>query len=234
MTERIRVLVCDDHPVVRQGLRTFLDARDDLEVVAEAGDGEEAVRKARHLFPDVVLMDLLLPGELDGIGATARILAEHPATRVLVLTSYGDDDNVLPAVRAGAVGYLLKDVDPADLEAAIRAAHAGEAVLAPRVTGVVLAAATRTEQRHPGLDTLTARERETLALLGEGLSNQLIARRLGVAEKTVKTHVSHVLAKLRLSDRTQAALLAAREGLVADADDPPAQSRGRRIARGPS
>ncbi|HWB70809.1 MAG TPA: response regulator transcription factor [Egibacteraceae bacterium] len=219
MAERIRVLVCDDHPVVRQGLRTFLDARDDLEVVADADDGEEAVRKARHLAPDVVLMDLLLPGELDGIAATARILADRPDTRVLVLTSYPGDDNVLAAVRAGAVGYLLKDVAPADLEAAIRAAHRGEAVLAPRVTGVVLAAATRDQRLHRGLDELTARERQVLALLGEGLTNRLIARRLGVAEKTVKTHVSHLLAKLRLADRTQAALLAAREGLVADPAD---------------
>ena len=214
--DRIRVLVCDDHPVVRQGLRTFLDAREDLEVVAEAADGEEAVRKARHLAPDVVLMDLLLPGELDGIAATAQILADHPATRVLVLTSYAHDDNELPAVRAGAVGYLLKDVDPADLETAIRAAHRGEAVLAPRITGTVLAAAARDEHQHPGLNQLTARERQVLALLGEGLTNRLIARRLGVAEKTVKTHVSNLLAKLGLADRTQAALLAAREGLVAD------------------
>lgn len=219
MTERIRLLVCDDHPVVRQGLRTFLDARDDLEVVAEAGDGEEAVRKARHLAPDVVLMDLLLPGELDGIAATARIVADRPDTRVLVLTSYAGDDNVLPAVRAGAVGYLLKDIDPADLEAAIRAAHRGEAVLAPRVTGVVLAAATSDQRSHRRLRELTTRERQVLALLGEGLTNRLIARRLGVAEKTVKTHVSHLLAKLELADRTQAALLAAREGLVVDPAD---------------
>jgi two-component system, NarL family, response regulator LiaR len=213
---RIRVLICDDHPVVRQGLRAFLDAREDLEFVAEATDGAEAVRKARHLAPDVVLMDLLLPGEPDGITATARILADNPATRVLVLTSYADDDNVLAAVRAGAAGYLLKEIDPADLEAAIRAAHRGEAVLAPRVTGAVLAAAARGRHRHPGLEELTAREQEVLALLGEGLTNRLIARRLGVAEKTVKTHVSNVLAKLGVADRTQAALLAAREGLVAD------------------
>lgn len=216
MAEPVRVLICDDHPVVRQGLRTFLDAREGLQVVAEASDGEEAVRKARHLAPDVVLMDLVLPGALDGIAATARILADRPATRVLVLTSHGDDDTVLPAVRAGAVGYLLKDIDPADLEAAIRAAHRGQAVLAPRVTGAVLAAASSREHRPAGLDTLTAREREVLALLGEGLTNRLIARRLGVAEKTVKTHVSHVLAKLGLSDRTQAALLAAREGVGVD------------------
>ena len=212
----IRVLICDDHPVVRQGLRAFLDARSDLEVVAEAADGDEAVRKARHLAPDVVLMDLLLPGEVDGVTATARILAERPDVRVLVLTSYAGDEHVLPAVRAGAVGYLLKDIDPADLETAIRAAHRGEAVLAPRVTGAVLAAATKDERRHPGFDELTARERETLVLLAEGLTNRLIARRLGVAEKTVKTHVSNVLAKLGVSDRTQAALLAVREGLGDD------------------
>lgn len=210
----VRLLICDDHPVVRQGLRTFLAAREDLEVVAEAEDGEQAVRKARHLAPDVVLMDLLLPGALDGVAATQRIVAEHPDTRVLMLTSYGRDDRVLSAVRAGASGYLLKQIDPDDLEAAIRAAHRGESILAPEVTGTVLAAA-REEPRHPGLAELTGREHEVLALLGEGLTNRLIARRLGVAEKTVKTHVSHVLAKLDLPDRTQAALFAAREGLVA-------------------
>lgn len=213
----IRLLVCDDHPVVRQGLRTFLESCDGLEVAAEAADGAEAVRKARHLAPDVVLMDLLLPGELDGIAATEAILAERPDTRVLVLTSYTADDRVLPAVRAGAAGYLLEDVEPAALEAAVRAAHRGEGALSSRVTGAVLAAA-REEPGHPGIATLTGREREVLALLGEGLTNRLIARHLGVSEKTVKTHVSHVLAKLDLADRTQAALLAAREGLTADAD----------------
>ena len=210
----IRLLICDDHPIVRQGLRTFLAARDDLDVVAEAGDGEEAVRKARHLAPDVVLMDLLLPGQLDGVAATAQIVAEHPDTRVLVLTSYGHDDRVLPAVQAGAAGYLLKEINPDDLEAAIRAAHRGESILAPQVTGTVLAAA-RDRSSQGWASELTARELEVLALLGEGLTNRLIARRLGVAEKTVKTHVSHVLAKLDLPDRTQAALLAAREGLTA-------------------
>lgn len=215
MAEPVRVLVCDDHPVVRQGLRTFLSSCDGVEVVAEAGDGEEAVRKARHLVPDVVLMDLLLPGELDGVAATAAIVAERPAARVLMLTSYTDDDRVLPAVRAGAAGYLLKDVDPDELEAAVRAAARGESVLAARVTGAVMAAA-RDDAGPPGLSELTAREREVLALLGEGLTNRLVARRLGVAEKTVKTHVSSVLGKLGVADRTQAALLAAREGLVAD------------------
>ncbi len=212
----VRLLICDDHPIVRQGLRTFLAARDDLEVVAEAEDGEQAVRKARHLAPDVVLMDLLLPGALDGVAATEQIVAERPATRVLMLTSYDKDDRVLAAVRAGAVGYLLKQIDPDDLEAAIRAAHRGESILAPQVTGTILAAA-REDHGHPGVAQLTAREHEVLALLGEGLTNRLIARRLGVAEKTVKTHVSHVLAKLELPDRTQAALFAARHGLVAAA-----------------
>lgn len=219
MAETIRLLVCDDHPIVRQGLRTFLDSCDGFEVVAEAGDGAEAVRKARHVTVDVALMDLLLPGELDGIAATTAILAEQPQARVVMLTSYAADDQVLPAVRAGAVGYLLKDVDPGDLEAAIRAAFRGESVLAPRVTGAVIAAA-RDDAAHPGLAELTARERDVLALLGHGLTNRLIARRLGVAEKTVKTHVSHMLAKLDLTDRTQAALLAAREGVAADPGEP--------------
>lgn len=216
MAEPIRLLVCDDHPIVRQGLRTFLDACDGMEVVAEAADAEEAVRKARHLAPDVVLMDLLLPGEVDGVAATGQVIAECPTARVLMLTSYADDDQVLPAVRAGAVGYLLKDVDPGDLEEAVRAAHRGESVLASRVTRTVLAAATQSGSSRSPLAQLTARERQVLALLGEGLTNRLIARRLGVAEKTVKTHVSAVLGKVGLADRTQAALLAAREGLVAE------------------
>lgn len=217
MTEPIRLLVCDDHPIVRQGLRTFVSSCEGLSMVAEAADGAEAVRKARHLAPDVVLMDLLLPGDVDGVAATEQILAERPATRVLMLTSYTGDDRVLPAVRAGAVGYLLKDVDPAELEKAIWAAHRGDGALASKVTGAVLQAA-RDGFTHPGLADLTARERQVLALLGEGLTNRLIARRLGVAEKTVKTHVSHLLAKLGLADRTQAALLAAREGLVAESN----------------
>jgi NarL family two-component system response regulator LiaR len=206
----IRVLIADDHAVVRQGLRTFLALQDDVEVVAEAADGEEAVAAAARLAPDVALMDLVMPA-LDGIAATRRLREVSPATRVIVLTSFLDDDKLLPAVRAGAAGYLLKDVEPAELVRAIRTVHAGGALLDPAVTGRVLAEVARGGQ--PDGD-LTAREREVLALLAEGLANKAIAFRLGIAEKTVKAHVSAILAKLGVSDRTQAALHAVRTGLV--------------------
>jgi two-component system, NarL family, response regulator LiaR len=213
----LRVLVCDDHPIVRQGLRTFLSSRPGLEVVGEAADGAEAQRKARHLAPDVVLMDLVMPG-VGGVEATAGIVAERPGTKVLVLTSFLEDEAVLDAVRAGAVGYLLKDAEPDALEAAVRAAHRGEALLDPRVAPTVLreAAKARAAAPPPALAALTVREREVLGLLGRGLTNRRIARELGVAEKTVKTHVSNVLAKLGVRDRTQAAVLAVREGLAGD------------------
>jgi NarL family two-component system response regulator LiaR len=209
----IRVLVCDDHPVVRQGLRTFLDGRGGIEVVAEAADGEEALRKARHLHPDVVLMDLVMPGA-GGVETTRRLVAEHPDVKVVVLTSFTDSDQVVPAVRAGAAGYLLKDAEPSQVEAAIRAAARGEALLDPRASATVLAEVSRPAAPARRSDALTAREREVLSLIGQGLTNRLIARELRVAEKTVKTHVSNLLAKLGVTDRTQAALLAVREGVV--------------------
>jgi NarL family two-component system response regulator LiaR len=205
----IRVLIADDHAVVRQGLRTFLALQEDIEVVAEAADGEEAVAAARRLAPDVALMDLVMP-RLDGVQATRRVRAESPTTRVLVLTSFVDDDKLLPAVRAGAAGYLLKDVQPAELVRAIRTVHAGEALLHPAVTARVLAEIARPD---PDGD-LTAREREVLGLLAHGLANKAIAQRLGISDKTVKVHVSAILAKLGLSDRTQAALHAQRTGMV--------------------
>lgn len=205
----IRVVVADDHPIVREGLRRFLDSRDGIEVVGEAADGEQAVARAARLQPDVVLLDLVMP-VLDGLGAIERILARDPDARVLVLTSFAGEDQVLPALRAGASGYLLKDADPAEVERAVRAVAAGESPLDPAVAGRVLRAV------RPGSDplvALTPREREVLGLLARGLTNRQIARELVVAEKTVKTHVSAVLAKLGLADRTQAALLAVREGL---------------------
>jgi NarL family two-component system response regulator LiaR len=205
----IRVLIADDHAVVRQGLRTFLELQDDIEVVADACDGHEAVSAALEGRPDVVLMDLVMPG-LDGIEATRRILRERPATRVIALTSFLDDDKVLPAVRAGAAGYLLKDVEPAELVRAIHTVHDGEALLHPAVSARLL----REVAEDDSDGGLTAREREVLALLARGLPNKLIARELGIAEKTVKAHVSSILAKLHVSDRTQAALLAVRRGWV--------------------
>lgn len=206
----IRILVVDDHPVVRQGLRTFLDSREGLEVVAEAGDGDEAVRKARAIRPDVVLLDLQMPG-VGGLEALEGLRAVEPAPRVLVLTSFPDSDKVVEAVRGGATGYLLKDVEPADLEEAVRAVHRGEALLHPRVAGAVMAEVSA--PRSASMTELTAREAEVLALIADGRTNRQIARELGVAEKTVKTHVSNLLSKLGLADRTQAALYAVRHGL---------------------
>jgi NarL family two-component system response regulator LiaR len=208
----IRVLIADDHAVVRQGLRAFLELQDEIEVVAEAADGEEALDAVQRLAPDVVLMDLVMP-RLDGIEAIRRLRERAPAARVIVLTSFGDE-RVLPAIRAGAAGYLLKDVQPPELVRAIRAVHGGESLLAPAVTATVMEQLAREAGgRAPGA-SLTEREREVLALIARGLSNKRIARELGVAEKTVKAHVGNILGKLDLADRTQAALYAVREGLT--------------------
>ena len=206
----IRILVADDHAVVRQGLRAFLSLQEDMEVVGEAEDGEQAVAAAARLEPDVVLMDMVMPG-VDGVEAIRRIRDVRPQTRVLVLTSYADDTKVVPAVRAGAAGYLLKDVQPAELAAAIRTIAGGGALLAPAVTARVLAEIAAGGRPDPGL---TAREREVLGLLARGLTNRQIAAELVLSEKTVKTHVSSILGKLGLPDRTQAALYAVREDLA--------------------
>jgi len=208
----IRVMIADDHAVVRQGLRTYLELQEDIEVVAEAGDGEAAVAAAVRHAPDVVLLDLAMP-VLDGVGALAQLRERAPAARVIVLTSFGEDDRLFAALRGGAAGFLLKDTEPADLVGAIRTAHAGQAPLSPAVaTRVVEQLASGARPR--AADVLTARELEVLGLIAQGRSNKRIALELGVAEKTVKTHVGHVLAKLDLSDRTQAALYAVREGIV--------------------
>jgi DNA-binding NarL/FixJ family response regulator len=208
----IRVFLADDHPVVRQGLRTFLDSRDGIEVVGEAGDADTAVAAVEQQKPDVVLMDLVMPG-IGGVAAIELIRERAPETRVLVLTSFASGDQVIPAVQAGAAGYLLKDVEPAGLEAAIRLVHEGEALLDPQIAGRVMEEVARPS---PGGDIslLTPREREVLRLLARGMSNRELADALVVSEKTVKTHVSNILMKLGVHDRTQAALLAVREGLV--------------------
>jgi NarL family two-component system response regulator LiaR len=211
----IRVLVVDDHAVVRQGLRTFLELQGDIEVVGEAADGEQALAAVAVLEPDVVLMDLVMP-RLDGVSAIERLRAVAPATRVIVLTSFLDEDKVLPAVRAGAAGYLLKDVQPAELVRAIRMVDRGEALLHPAVAARVLRELVGDGSRAERHELLTARELEVLALVARGRANKAIAFELGCAEKTVKTHVGNILGKLGLSDRTQAALYAVREGLVGE------------------
>jgi two-component system, NarL family, response regulator LiaR len=212
MPETIRILVVDDHAVVREGLRAFLDLQDGFEVVGEAGDGDEAVSAAESLRPDVVLMDLVMPRR-DGVAAMRALRDRVPGARVIVLTSFLDEDKLLPALRAGAAGYLLKNAQPEELERAVRAAHAGEAVLDPVVAARLVEALAAGGAEEP-IDRLTPREREVLQLIGRGFPNKRIARELELAEKTVKTHVGHVLAKLGVTDRTQAAVIAVRAGLV--------------------
>ncbi|MBV9425073.1 MAG: response regulator transcription factor [Solirubrobacterales bacterium] len=212
----IRVLIVDDHAVVREGLRTFLELQDDVEVIAEAADGEEAVESAQKLSPDVILMDLVMP-KLDGVAAMRRLHDLLPDARVIVLTSFLDEDRLLPAIQAGAAGYLLKNAEPAELARAIRAAHAGEAIIDPTAAArLVRAIADVPTPSASDPDRLTRREHEVLELIARGQSNKRIAFALGISEKTVKTHVGHVLAKLDVTDRTQAALLAVREGLVSE------------------
>jgi NarL family two-component system response regulator LiaR len=206
----IRVLLVDDHAVVREGLRTFLELQDGIEVVGEAGNGSEGVAAAERLRPDVVLMDLVMP-HLDGVGAMRELRRRVPAARVIVLTSFTDEEKLLPALQAGAAGYLLKNTEPAELARAVRAANAGEALLDPAVAARLLESIA--DPVDAPREALTPREREVLALIGRGYANKRIALELGIAEKTVKTHVGHVLAKLGVADRTQAALHAARAGL---------------------
>jgi two-component system, NarL family, response regulator LiaR len=208
VADAIRVLIVDDHAVVRQGLRTFLSLQDGIDVVGEASDGREAIAAAQRLRPDVVLMDLVMP-RVDGVQAMRELRDHVPGARVIVLTSFLEDDRLLPAIRAGAAGYLLKNVEPSELARAVRTADAGDALIDPAVAARLvdaLAADHRPEQ------PLTAREQDVLDLVARGYANKRIARELGIAEKTVKTHVSHVLAKLGVSDRTQAALYATRAG----------------------
>lgn len=213
MGEPIRVLVVDDHPVVRQGLRTFLDVQPDITVVGEAADGAGCVAVAEELRPDVVLLDLRMP-EADGLAALHGLRERGNPARVLVITSFTDPSAVLPAMRAGAKGYVYKDVDPPALAAAVRAVHAGHVLLHPDVAALLAAGDASPSGRGDATARLTPREREVLAEIGRGRSNREIARTLTVSEKTVKTHVSAVLAKLGVPDRTQAALYAVRSGLL--------------------
>jgi two-component system, NarL family, response regulator LiaR len=211
MPDPIRVLIVDDHAVVREGLRSFLELQEGIAVAGEAADGAEAVDAVERLRPDVVLMDLVMP-KVDGVEAM-RLLRERGATaRVIVLTSFLDDERLLPAIRAGAAGYLLKNAQPQELARAIRTAHAGEALIDPAVAArlVDALASDRPDDRY---DELTPRERDVLELIGRGYSNKRIAHELGAAEKTVKNHVSHVLAKLGVPSRAAAAAHAVRAGM---------------------
>jgi two-component system, NarL family, response regulator LiaR len=211
---KISVLIVDDHPIVRQGLRTLLELQDDIIVVGEAINGKVAVELTAQLKPDVVLMDLMMPG-LDGISATREITAMKQSTQVIALTSFVEDDKVIPAIQAGAVSFLLKDVSPNDLLDAVRAAYHGEARLHPAVMrklmNQVAAQSTIPQQAAP---YLTEREMDVLSLVAEGLSNREIASKLVISEKTVKTHISSLLSKLDQEDRTRLAIYAIRKGLV--------------------
>jgi NarL family two-component system response regulator LiaR len=210
----ITVLIADDHAVVREGIRSFLAVQEDIDVVGEAEDGARAVAAVERLVPDVVLMDLVMP-QMDGLEALRELRAVSPTTRVVVLTSYAQDEKVLAAIRAGAAGYLLKDVRPPELLEAIRRAADGEAWLHPTAAARLMRElAERGAAEEADAARLTPRELEVLRLLAQGRSNKAIAQELVVSEKTVKTHVSNILAKLHLADRTQAALYAVRQRLV--------------------
>lgn len=219
MSNLIRILITDDHVVVRRGTQALLATEPEIEVVGEAKNGEEAVAKALQLQPDVILMDLEMP-VMDGIEAIRRITASRPDARILVLTSFATDDKVFPAIKAGALGYLLKDSSPDELVRAIRQVHRGESSLHPTIARKLLQEMSRPMQKPPTEDPLTEREVEVLRLVAQGRSNQDIADELVISEATVRTHVSNILGKLHLASRTQAALYALREGLASldDAD----------------
>lgn len=209
----IRVLIVDDHVIVRKGLRALLTEIDDIEVIGEAGDGQQAVDLAETVQPDVILMDVVMPN-MDGIEATQQITARQPEARVLALTSFAADDKLFPAIKAGALGYLLKDSDPQELVQAIRQVHRGEPSLHPSIARKVLQELGRPSPQPQTPDPLTEREVEVLRLVAKGLSNQAIADQLTIAEVTVRTHVSNILSKLHLANRVQATLYALREGLT--------------------
>jgi NarL family two-component system response regulator LiaR len=226
--ESIRLLIVDDHAMVRQGLRTFLELQDDpaglpIEVVGEAVNGIEAVELARRMCPDIVLLDLVMP-EMDGIQATTRIHECSPHSRVIILTSFGEEDKVIPAIQAGAHGYLLKDIAPDQLIRAVRSAYRGEVQLHPNAAKQLMSAIAQqdlaAETRPSRLDArqLTERECEVLGLIARGMSNRQIAEKVFISEKTVKTHVSNILSKLHLNDRTQAAIYALKNGFATDKD----------------
>jgi NarL family two-component system response regulator LiaR len=211
--DKIRVLVADDHAIVRHGIYALLETEPDIQVVGEAQDGRQAIAEAQRLQPDVVLMDLVMP-VVDGVEAIRRIRACQPQVRVLVLTSFGGENQVFPAIKAGALGYILKDSTPSELVQAIRQVDRGESALHPAIARMLVQELAQPSQRASAADPLTKRELEVLQLVAVGQCDREIADRLGISEATVRTHVSNILAKLNLGSRTQAALYALREGLV--------------------
>ena len=213
MGDTIRLLIADDHAIVRAGLRALIATEPGLELVAEASDGVEAVSKVHTLKPDVILLDMMMP-RMDGLGAIEEIMKAQPNARILVLTSFAEDDKVFPAIKAGALGYLLKDSSPQELLQAIRNVHQGEASLHPTIARKLMRELNQPTNLPPTTDPLTEREVEVLRLVAQGLSNDDIAEKLVVSERTVRTHVSHILDKLHLANRTQMALYAIREGIA--------------------
>lgn len=213
MSETIRILIADDHAIVREGLRALFATEPNLELVAEAADGMEAVDKARALKPDVILLDMMMPRK-DGLQAIGEIMKENPNARVLVLTSFAEDEKVFPAIKAGALGYLLKDSSPQELIQGIQNVYRGEASLHPTIARKLMRELSQPPGLPPTTDPLTEREVEILRLVAQGLSNDEIAERLVISERTVRTHVSHILDKLHLANRTQMALYAVREGIA--------------------
>lgn len=221
MTEStIRVLIVDDHSIVRKGVRALLKEIEDIEVVGEASDGQEGVNQVESLVPDVVLMDLVMPG-MDGITAISQINSRQPDVYIIALTSFATDDKVFPAIRAGAMGYLLKDSDPEDLVRSIRQVNRGEPSLHPNIARKVLQEISQPIKGTPTPDPLTERELEVLRLVARGMSNQEIADQLVVEEVTIRSHVSHILSKLHLANRVQATLYALRKGIASLEDDQP-------------
>jgi NarL family two-component system response regulator LiaR len=213
MTETIKVFIADDHSIIRKGVAAMLEIIPDIEVIGEAGNGREAVEKVEELRPDVVLMDLVMP-ELDGIEAIKQITQHQPGVRILVLTTFAGEDKIFPAIKAGALGYHLKDSGAGELVEAIRQVYRGESSLHPTIARKVLQELARPVEEPPTVDPLTQREVEVLRLVAQGLENDDIADRLVISEATVRTHVSNIMGKLHLASRTQAALYALREGLA--------------------
>ena len=209
----IRVFIAEDHAIVRKGVRNLLSLETDIEVIGEASNGREAVQRVRELSPDVILMDLVMP-ELDGIQAIQQIMVDHPDAKVLVLTSFDTDDKIFPAIKAGALGYLLKDSDPAELVHAVRQVNAGECSLHPIIARKVLQELNLSPKRTPTAQPLTEREVEVLRMVAQGKSNRQIADELFISLGTVRAHLSNILGKLHLASRTQAALYALREGIA--------------------